>query len=270
VITVSEISVADHAVPTPQGSVFAREWLPQRQQGGPPLILFHDSLGCVAVWRDFPELLSRRTARRVIAYDRLGFGRSEPRSGPLDGSFIADESRTFLPGILKHFGIERFVPFGHSVGGAMALHCGITHAQACAAIITESAQMFVEELTVRSIAAAKAQYDEPDRVDRLRKYHGDKAAWVLRAWTETWLAPDFAAWSVRGVLQNLSCPLLVMHGDRDEFGSLAHPELARALSGGPVETCILENTGHVPHRERPDAVLQPVADFLVAIAPALE
>lgn len=58
----------------------------------PPLLLLHDSLGCVTLWRDFPALLCSATGRRIVAYDRLGFGASAVRKGRLPLDFIEQES----------------------------------------------------------------------------------------------------------------------------------------------------------------------------------
>ncbi len=97
---------------------------------------------------------------------------------------------------------------------------------------------------------------------RLARYHGDKARWVLGAWIDTWLAPGFAAWTLDADLARVDCPLLALHGDRDEYGSRCHPERIDARAAGPPEAVILEDCGHVPQREQPEAVLRAVARFL--------
>ena len=103
------------------------------------------------------------------------------------------------------------------------------------------------------------------RIERLRRYHGDKAEWVLHAWTDTWLAPGFATWTLDGELRRVRCPLLALHGDRDEFGSMRHPERIVALCGGPSEIEKLEGCGHVPHREHADRVIARVREWLDGI-----
>lgn len=255
----------DHSVSVPGGEIFAREWTPASPVDGAPLILLHDSLGCVAVWRDFPALLCAATRRRVIAYDRLGFGRSSARRDRLPMNFISQEAEVFLPCILDHLQIDAFVPFGHSVGGGMAIHCGTALRDACRAIIAESAQAFVEDRTLEGIAEGGREYAAAERFERLEKYHGARAGWILHAWTGTWLAPDFASWSVREELPLITCPILAMHGDQDEFGSTAHPQLIGALSGGSVEVRILRDCGHVPHRERPESIIEAIDGFLGGI-----
>lgn len=228
-------------------------------------MLFHDSLGSVELWRGFPAALAVRTRRPVIAYDRLGFGRSDPRNDKLGSGFVAEEAETFFPALREQLGLERCVLFGHSVGGGMAAHCAARFAENCEALITESAQAFVEDRTLAGIRAAQALFEDAAQLERLAKYHGDKTRWVLDAWIDTWLAPDFADWSLDAVLPHVTSPLLVIHGVDDEYGSARHPERIGRLAGGAARIEVMADTRHVPHREREAPVLELAAEFLRAI-----
>lgn len=257
----------DSSVNHPRGRIHARSWTPSNMRSAAaPIVLFHDSLGCVELWRDFPAELSAASGRRVIAYDRLGFGKSDPRADRPALDFIADEAATYFPAVREQLGIARFIAFGHSVGGAMGIHCAAEFSADCEALITESAQIFPETLTLRSIAEAKEQFRDEAQVRRLAKYHGDKAEWVLDAWTENWLDPGFAAWSLETVLPRVTCPVLAIHGSEDEYGSICHAENIAKLSSGPAQVEILPDTRHVPHRERPTVVLERVSRFADALA----
>ncbi|MGE3332495.1 MAG: alpha/beta fold hydrolase [Rhodospirillaceae bacterium] len=251
----------DHHIDVPGGRLFAREWL--GADAAPPIVLLHDSLGCVDLWRDFPAALAAATGRRVVAYDRLGFGRSDAHPDKLTLDFIAAEGRVALPIVLETLGVETFVLCGHSVGGGMALSAAPNFPDRCKAVIAMAAQAFVENVTLDGIHAARATLGSgSERVERLRKYHGAKTDWVIAAWIETWTRPEFADWSLKPVLPNLRCPGLVMHGDKDEYGSLRHPEMIREFAGGPMELAILTNCGHVPYKERPLRVFELTAAFL--------
>lgn len=257
-------SFADHTLDTAAGRLFARVWGEPRRDPGAraTFLLFHDSLGSVELWRDFPGRLATATGRAVVAYDRLGFGRSDLHPGRLTLDFMREEARTSVPALIEQLGLGALVPFGHSVGGAMAVATAARFPERCAAVITESAQAFVEDRTVAGIRAAQASFVAPGQVERLARYHGDKARWVLDAWIETWLAPDFATWRLDDDLRQLRCPVLALHGDRDEYGSPAHPERIRSVPAGPARAVLLEGFGHVPHREQPEVVLTHVAEFL--------
>ena len=71
----------DRLIALADGQVFVRHW-PVAGSTLAPIVLLHDSLGCVALWRDFPAQLAAASGRDVIAYDRLGYGQSSPRLAP--------------------------------------------------------------------------------------------------------------------------------------------------------------------------------------------
>jgi pimeloyl-ACP methyl ester carboxylesterase len=264
------IASTDVWVDHPQGRIFARVWAPSSDTSTAPvenpIVLFHDSLGCVDLWRDFPAQLSAATGRMVVAYDRLGFGRSDPREDKLlPGSFIADEAKKFFPVIGEQLGFRSFIAFGHSVGGGMAVNIAAEYASGCLALITESAQAFAAEETLRAIREAKQQFKDESQLERLKKYHGKKAKWVLDAWTDSWLDPEFASWSLANALPRVRCPVLAIHGVFDEYGSTRHPEMIGQLCGGPTRVEILPDTHHVPHKERPEVVISLVSEFTSSV-----
>lgn len=255
------VSTEQYWIDTLQGRLFAQCWNTEGTQKA-AIVLMHDSLGCVELWRDFPERLARACGRRVIAYDRLGFGRSDVCPGELPLSFVEDEARSGFQAVCNYFDLSQFVVFGHSVGGGMAVCCAASHSDRCKAVITESAQAFVEAATRDGIRQAERLFSEPGQFERLHRYHADKARWVLRAWVDTWLSTAFNDWSLDAQLRRVGCPMLALHGDRDEYGSTHQPERIAANAGGPVSVEILPDCGHVPHREYPDAVLTTVCAFL--------
>ena len=258
------VTATDHRFKTEQGALFARRWVPRDapRDARAPIVLFHDSLGCVELWRDFPEQLALMTRRSVVGYDRLGFGRSDEHPGPLLLTFIRDEAATVVPRLCDALGLDMIIPFGHSVGGGMAIATAARWPERCAAVVTESAQSFVEDRTRAGLQAARVEFARPGQLERLARYHGEKARWVLDAWIETWLSPAFADWSLDEDLRNVRCPALALHGDQDEYGSPEHPGRIARLTQGPSKGVILEGLGHVPHREQPARVLAEVAEFL--------
>jgi pimeloyl-ACP methyl ester carboxylesterase len=252
----------DHWVQHPGGRIFARQWVPEPTAGaGVPIVLLHDSLGCVELWRDFPSALSERTGRRVIAYDRWGFGRSDPRVDRPSIDFIAEEAREHFPSLREQLELDRFVALGHSVGGAMALEIGAAMPDACEAVITIAAQVFAEDRTLEGIRAAKDNFAQPAQLQRLVRYHGTRAPWVLDAWTHVWLDPEFSRWTLASVLPRIECPVLAIHGDQDEFGSVAHPHLTQRLVPR-AEIHLLPGIGHVPQRENAGLILSLIEKFL--------
>lgn len=271
----AHIVFEDRWVSHPQGRLFARIWTGPAAASAlastlAPIVLLHDSLGSVALWRDFPARLAAGTGRTVIAYDRLGFGQSDPRADVLTPAFVGDEAALYFPAVRAQLGIGKFVVFGHSVGGAMAIHCAARFAEDCEALITESAQVFAEETTLQGIRVAKQQFADGEQFGRLEKYHGNKARWVLDAWTGTWLSAQFATWSLQAVLAQVRVPTMAIHGSDDEYGSTRHPALIAQWAegaegaGAEVRVEVLRDLHHLPHREQPDRVVDLVRDFLGA------
>jgi len=250
------------------GRMFVRSWFPERDALRPnhaPILLLHESLGCIEQWKDFPSALANATGRTVVAYDRLGFGRSDRLTTPPAPTFVEDEAAQGFARVLAHLGIDRFVVLGHSVGGSMAVHCAARYPEACQAMITMSAVTFVEQRTLSGIRQARAWFADPAQRERLRRYHGERSDWVLSAWIDTWLAPDFATWTLVHALPAVGCPSLAIHGDDDEFGSERHPQLIADHASGQVEQALLSGVGHVPHREQPEQVLERIERFLQRI-----
>lgn len=260
----SDVRTEERFVDVPGGKVFVRRWIPGNGSGS-PVVLLHDSLGSVDLWRDFPGALAHCLGRPVVAYDRLGFGRSDARQELASVDFIAEEAGVYFPGIAAALDIRDFSLFGHSVGGAMALVIASSQASNCNWIISESAQAFVEQRTLTGIRMAKAQFERPGQIDRLTKWHGDKAQWVLDAWTQVWLSPAFASWSLDPCLGNVECAVLAIHGDLDEYGSIEFPN--RIVDGvrGVSQLAIIPGCGHVPHREQAEQVLELASRFVASV-----
>ncbi|QIL82120.1 alpha/beta hydrolase [Diaphorobacter sp. HDW4A] len=257
------VQVQDHWVQTPQGRLFVREWSPAKGGARAPIIMFHDSLGAVSLWRDFPQALSVATGRTVYAYDRLGFGQSDARTDQPSLHFVFEEASKYFPRLREQLGITRFAVLGHSVGGGMAVCSAASAPQDCDAVITIGAQAFVEECTKQGIREAQSVYSDPVQFARLARYHGEKTRWVLDAWIESWLHPDFANWSIKDQLPLLRSPTLALHGELDEYGSAIQPEIISSLSGGePSRMVLLTGLGHVPYREDSERVVQHIAVFL--------
>ena len=265
-----EIAMSEIRVSTPDGHLFVKRWQPQTGAGNAPgkapIVLMHDSLGSVALWRDFPEQLAVATSREVIAYDRLGFGQSDANPHQLGPRFVEGEVTTGFAPIHQALGLDAFVMLGHSVGGGMAAMVAATYPLQCKALMTESAQSFVEERTLEGIRAARDSFAQPGQLERLSRYHGGKAAWVLSAWVDTWLSEPFAHYRLDAALRQVHCPVLAIHGELDEFGSLIHPENICTWAQGPCEAEIIAGGGHVPHRELPDRITGRIAQFLSRIA----
>lgn len=261
----SSTKIEEFEIEVAGGNIYVKKWTPETISTESPLILLHDSLGSVELWKDFPLELAENLSRSVLAYDRLGFGKSSARDTLPSSEFIEEEATKYFPAIKENLSLNNYALLGHSVGGSMAINIAARDTD-CEAVVTMSAQAFVEDLTVKGIADAKQMFTQPGQLERLQKWHGDKAKWVLHAWTEIWLSEAFASWSLQSCIGNVRCPVLAIHGENDEYGSLAFPKFISENTGGPADMMILKDCGHTPHKEKTEEVISAVKQFLVNIS----
>lgn len=254
----SLLQITEQILTIKHAHVFLKMWRPQDTCNEIPILLLHDSLGSVQLWRDFPEQLAIATHRTVIAYDRLGFGKSDPFLSKLSSHFIQQKAQ-IITELLDQLEIPQVITLGHSVGGGMAVSFATQHPPRCIAVITLAAQAYVEQETLDGITAAKQMFQQSGQLQRLEKYHAEKAQWVLDAWTETWLSAEFRDWSLKPDLQALSAKMLIVHGEHDEYGSLEQPK--RLAEYTNAETHIIPQCGHFPHREHPELVIEIIQKF---------
>ncbi|MGN7871797.1 alpha/beta fold hydrolase [Paracoccus sp. 22332] len=168
-----------------------------------------------------------------------------------------------MPYLCSALDLQRVIACGHSIGGGMVIETAAQHAELVVAAVTIAAQAFVEGRTRAGIEDARRAFSDPTALQRLARYHGEKARWVVDAWTETWLAPGFADWSLARALPRVTCPVLAIHGEKDEYGSKAHPE--RIADGPSRQMHMLPGTGHVIHRECPQDLAQIISGFLAEV-----
>jgi pimeloyl-ACP methyl ester carboxylesterase len=226
----------------------------------PPIVLLHEGLGSIAMWRDLPARLHARTGRTVVAYSRWGYGNSEPLIGPRPIDYMEREGELVLPELLAQLGLERAVLFGHSDGASIALVAAGARPECCAALILEAPHVVVEELSIRSIEQARVAWETTNLRERLARYHADPAG-AFRGWNDVWLDPRFRDWTIEAYAARVRCPVLLMQGERDEYGTL--DQLARIERRIPAaQRFVLADAGHSPHRDDPDAIIERVADFL--------
>jgi pimeloyl-ACP methyl ester carboxylesterase len=225
-----------------------------------PIVLLHEGLGSVSMWRDFPALLANRTGRRVMAYSRFGHGQSDRPVERHTVRFMHEEG-ALLPRVLDGAQIDRAILFGHSDGGSIALVAAAQSPARVAALVLEAPHVFVEDVSIASIERTTADYESGGLRPRLARHHRDVDA-AFRGWSDVWLAPEFRAWNLEGFLPRITCPTLLIQGEGDEYGTLRQVEAIRRQAAGRVETLLLPQCGHSPHRDQPTAVLAAVARFV--------
>jgi pimeloyl-ACP methyl ester carboxylesterase len=225
---------------------------------GLPILMLHEGLGSVALWREFPARLAEQTGRKVIAWSRLGYGNSEGFEEPYGTDFMHREADAAAR-LMQDLGIPRAHLFGHSDGASIALLLAARHPAQVAALVLEAPHIFVEAKCLEQIAKFGREVGGTDTITRMGRYHRDAPA-VFRQWHAVWTDPLFPAWSIEQDIAGLTHPILLIQGEDDEYGTFAR--LDRIVQLAPqCRQLRLPRCGHSPHRDQGEAVLATTALF---------
>ena len=235
---------------------------PQANQA-PTLIFLHEGLGCVEMWHDFPRKLAELTGCSALVYSRQGYGGSDPCAIPRPLCYMHDEALRVLPNVLIAAGVQKHILIGHSDGGSIAIiNAGGAQPNGLLGIITESAHVFCETLSVQSIAAAKRAFEQNGLDLKLQKYHHENTHCAFWGWNRAWLDPDFMHWNIEEYLPKITVPMLAIQGLDDQYGTQAQLTAINSQAGSEVEICLLENCGHSPHREQEAETLRVMQRYI--------
>ncbi len=237
-------------------------WTGPGPDQAPTLVFLHEALGCAAMWRDLPEALSARSGFGALNYSRQGHGRSAPAASPRGLDYLHREALEVLPEVLAVTGVRDAVLIGHSDGASIALIYAGQQPALLRGLVLEAPHVFVEPVTLSGIRRAGASYAATDLADRLRRYHGENTDEVFRAWYDTWLRPDFQNWNIEAMLADIVCATLVLQGRQDAYGTLDQVTAIARRVAGPVQTVVLDDCGHIPHREQRLATADAILQFL--------
>jgi pimeloyl-ACP methyl ester carboxylesterase len=232
-----------------------------RPDHAPTLVLLHEGLGCVGMWGDFPDKLAAATAAGVFVYSRAGYGKSSPVALPRPLSYMHDEARQTLPGLLDAIGFRRGLLIGHSDGASIAtIYAGSIQDHRIRGLALIAPHFIVEDISIASIADAREAYAKTDLRSKLGRWHADVDN-AFRGWNDAWLDPGFRNWDISEELAYVRVPILIVQGADDQYGTARQIEIAQEECYCPVDVALLPDTRHAPHREAPDVTLKTIADF---------
>jgi pimeloyl-ACP methyl ester carboxylesterase len=238
-------------------------WIGPSPEVVPTLVFLHEGLGSVSLWRDFPGAVCARTGCSGLVYSRRGHGRSDPIDGPRSVRFMHEEALDELPEILALLGIARPILVGHSDGGSIALiHAGARPTEV-RGLVLEAPHVFVEDVSVESIARMRTLYETTDLKTRMSRHHGDNTETMFRGWNDVWRCPEFRAWNLEEDLRRVTCPVLVIQGEGDEYGTRRQVDAVGAGVSGPFESLLLADCGHVPHVDQRALVEDAMVKFVL-------
>lgn len=228
----------------------------------PVLVFLHEGLGCIAMWREFPATLAASLDMPGLVYSRAGYGNSDPIDLPRPVSYQEDESKT-LSDILDALAISRAILIGHSDGGTIALiNAGTDACHRVQGTVTMAAHVFNEQICIDGIKEALNVWKTTNLREKLKRYHGDNVDVAFHGWNDTWLRDDYWHWNVEKYLSDIRCPLLVMQGIDDHYGSVAQVDAILKGAGGVSQKLMLPNCGHNPHLEQPEKTINAIRTFV--------
>lgn len=227
----------------------------------PTIVMLHEGLGSVGLWRDWSAELADATGMGVLAYSRAGYGRSSPVALPRPLDYMSREAEDVLGAVLDTVGTERCVLLGHSDGASIAgIYAGSVSDMRVRGLILIAPHFFVEPEAIVAIRAAGRAYADGDLKAKLARHHDhpDAAFW---GWHDAWTDPGFAAWNVADAIDHWRVPLLVIQGLADPYGTVAQVREVEDRTYAPAELLLLEGCGHAPHQERKDEVTAGIVAF---------
>ncbi|NRP15306.1 MULTISPECIES: alpha/beta fold hydrolase [unclassified Marinobacterium] len=225
-------------------------------------ILLHEGLGCVELWKDFPQQLADQTGSDVVSYSRGGYGKSSPVEVPRRLDYMAEEATVWLPQIMQQLEYDQFILVGHSDGGSIALiFAGTSTDDRVIGVVTLAAHVFNEPVCVASIEKARDAYESGGLRQGLARYHGDNVDCAFWGWNKAWLDPDFLDFNIESYLESIRVPLLVVQGDLDEYGTLDQVDAIVSQAGSRSESLVIPNCRHSIHRDAPEQLIAAIKEF---------
>jgi len=236
------------------------QWVGDAASAHPVVVFLHEGLGSAAMWKDFPHRLCTAHGLRGLVFSRYGYGRSTPKP-PQERwpvSFMHEQAFEVLPALFDRLGIQRPWLFGHSDGGSIALLYAAHFPTA--GVVSVAAHVCTEDMGIRSIETARAAYESTDLREKLARYHADVDS-AFRGWNDVWLDPAFRAWNIEAELDAIACPVLVVQGDADEYGTL---EQVRRIAARVhhARVLVMPGCGHSPHRDQPEQLAADAGAFI--------
>ncbi|MGA7460138.1 MAG: alpha/beta hydrolase [Candidatus Korobacteraceae bacterium] len=235
-------------------------WIGHERSDQPVIVMLHEGLGSIALWKDFPQQLAARTGGAVLVYSRYGHGNSDKLMEKRPVNFMHREGEVVLPELLDKLAIDRPILLGHSDGGSISIIFAGRYPDRPRAVILEAPHVFVEDLSIASITQAKLNFETTDLRQKLSRHHArvDATFW---GWNDIWLDPNFRSWNIEGYLATIRCPVLCIQGEDDEYGTRAQVD-AIAAQAPQAEIMMLPDCKHSPHRDQPEKTLDRIAEFV--------
>jgi pimeloyl-ACP methyl ester carboxylesterase len=224
------------------------EELPGR---APAIVLLHHGANSLQAWDDFlPEIAA---GRRLLAYDRRGFG-SSPRDAVFDAGLFSRDADE-LAALLKARDAAPAHLVGHSDGATVALLTAARHPEVVRSVTAIAGHLRLDgELHATMLTFGPPSAWEQSTTGEYLARHGRDWETVVGAWYELWTGGALADWDIGAELAAIRSPVLVVHDRRDPLSGPEHA--AGVVREVPHAVVSWYDTGsHGPHRRERERFL---------------
>jgi len=254
---------------TIQGHEIHYEWINPKliDEGKPVIIFLHHGLGSIKQWGKFPERISNLMQCPALVYDRLGYGKSSAFTQARDSRYLHYEALTILPQLIEKLNItNKIILFGHSDGATIVLIYAAHHSEKLIAVVSEAPHVIIEEVSISGIKDSINDYENGVLKPLLTKYHNEKTDLMFYGWALTWTNVLQKDWNIIEEMATITTPVMVIYGDKDEYGTLEQINVIKKTVKNKVETVVIKECSHFPHKEKEEEVTTIVVDFLKKMA----
>ena len=245
-----------------------------------PILLIHGFTGTAHHHYSYElKNYSKVFETHIIAYDLRSHGSSViTHDVDYQERIHLDDLEQLVSHLQNKFELQQFIIFGSSFGGGLANRFTINHPDFVSSLILASTTPKYSIGVVNAFSYIKSTLElflehsysklNPEQrkfVSILQKIHDqynppfEKFLGFIKyidAFSER-----IEDWSwLEEMKENILCPVLIIHGNKD-YVSIEHAiEMDKALSNSKL--VILENLGHLPHRKNPVLVQNHILNFL--------
>ena len=233
-------------------------WEMHGTREGPTLVLLHHGLGSISSWRrQIPHFA--RAGFCVLAIDRWGYGKSDPRPSFEKGFLFHDAEDTLA--LLDTLDIHHAHFLGHSDGGTIAVILASDAPQRTLRLCLVAAHIYIEPKMLDGLKKIQTSAQRQPLRGALRREHGERAESLVEEWVHHWYNVDLGAMSLTDRLAKITAATLVIQGEEDEHATIQHAmDIAEGIKES--ELWLIPDVAHMPIHEIPEEFNQRVYDFL--------
>ena len=227
----------------------------------PVIILLHEGLGSISMWKEIPRIIHKITKLNVLAYSRFGYGNSSSVDLPRPLNYMTIEAKIYLPLIIKKLKINKYFIVGHSDGATIAaIHCSLNINQNLQGAALLAPHFYIENENISAIKKTVIEYEKGQLKSKLSKYHKNVDN-AFYGWCRVWLDNGFKNWNITNIIQNIEVPIIGIQGLNDPYGTINQLEVLKNKLKVPFIKKTISNCGHNPFYKYERITIQYLNDF---------